>query len=74
MQATRVIVETNEHGQIVNLPPLSPSVRMEAIFLVLDEPPVSPQRQPPPDIAGKGRILGDIISPVSDADDWEALR
>jgi len=66
MQATRLIVETNEHGQIVYLPPLAPGVRMEAIFLVLDEPPASLRRQPPPDIAGKGRILGDIISPVSD--------
>ncbi|WP_295577915.1 hypothetical protein [uncultured Lamprocystis sp.] len=74
MQATRLIVETNEHGQIIYLPPLSPGVRMEAIFFVLDEPPVSRQRQPPPDIAGKGRILGDIIAPVSDPDDWEALR
>ena len=74
MQATRLIVETNEHGQIVNLPPLSPSVRMEAIFLVLDERLPSPQREPPPDIAGKSRILGDIISPVSDPDDWDALR
>ncbi len=43
-------------------------------FSVLDEPPASPKRQPPPDIAGKGRILGDIISPASDPDDWEALR
>ncbi len=66
MQATRLIVETNEHGQIVYLPPLSPNVRMEAIFLVLDEPPASRRRQPPPEIAGKGRILGDIISPVGD--------
>ena len=74
MQATRLIVETNENGQIVNMPPLSPSVRMEAIFLVLDEPPAYPRRQPPPDIAGKGRILGDIISPASDPDDWGALH
>lgn len=74
MHATRLIVETNEHGQIVNLPPLSPGVRLEAIFLVLDEVPPQPSRQPPPDIAGKGRILGDIVSPVSDPGDWEALR
>lgn len=74
MHATRLIVETNEHGQIVNLPPLSPGVRLEAIFLVLDEAPSLPNRQPPPDIAGKGRILGDIVSPVSDPGDWEALR
>jgi hypothetical protein len=74
MHARRLIVETNEHGQIVNLPPLSPGVRLEAIFLVLDEAPPLSNRQPPPDIAGKGRILGDIVSPVSDADDWEALR
>ena len=66
MQATRLIVETDEHGQIVNLPPLPPNVRMESIFLVLDEPPASPRREPPPDIAGKGRILGDIVSPASD--------
>jgi len=39
---------------------------MEAVFLVLDEPPASPRRQPPPEIAGKGLILGDIISPLSD--------
>ena len=74
MHATRLIVETNEHGQIVGLPPLTPGARLEAIFLVLDEAPPLTNRQPPPDIAGKGRILGDIISPVSDAEDWEALR
>jgi len=71
MQATRLIVETNEHGQIVYLPPLSPGVRMDAIFLVLDEPPASRRREPPPEIAGKGHILGDIISPPSD---WAAPR
>jgi len=25
-------------------------------------------------LAGTGRILGDIVSPASDEDDWEALR
>ncbi|MGH9417620.1 MAG: type II toxin-antitoxin system Phd/YefM family antitoxin [Terriglobales bacterium] len=25
-------------------------------------------------MAGTGRILGDIVSPASDPDDWEALR
>ena len=47
---------------------------MEAIFLVLDERRPSPQCEPPADIAGKARILGDIIAPVSDPDDWDALR
>lgn len=25
-------------------------------------------------LAGTGRIVGDVVSPASDADDWEALR
>ncbi len=26
------------------------------------------------DMAGTGRIVGDIVSPASDPDDWEVLR
>lgn len=74
MQATRVIVETDERGQIIDPPPLAPSVRMEAIFLVLEDLPVTSERRPPPDIAGQGQILGDIVAPGSDPEDWDALR
>ncbi|MDM8524771.1 hypothetical protein QUF80_15490 [Desulfococcaceae bacterium HSG8] len=32
------------------------------------------KRKPSSGIAGKGRILGDIISPVSLPEDWEVLK
>ena len=40
---------------------------------------VPPSREPRPvnwlgSMAGTGKITGDIVSPVVDADDWEALR
>ena len=39
-------------------------------------PPSSPARPGHwlGDLAGTGRILGDIIAPASDEQDWEALR
>jgi hypothetical protein len=73
MQAIRVIVETNEKGQIVELPTLSPSTRLEAIFLVLEEQPAPTHRQPPADIAGQGQILGDVVAPACYPADWNAL-
>ena len=32
------------------------------------------KHQPSPLIAGKGKILGDIISPVSPAEEWSCLE
>jgi hypothetical protein len=32
------------------------------------------RRRPHPDIAGKGRTLGDLVSPVVDDGDWECLK
>jgi len=32
------------------------------------------ENRPSPKIAGKGRILGDIMSPVVDPEDWNALQ
>lgn len=36
MQAERVILETDENGHITGLPPLPPSAKIEAVFVVLD--------------------------------------
>ncbi|WNZ26854.1 hypothetical protein HJG54_32380 [Leptolyngbya sp. NK1-12] len=45
------------------------------IVIVLEEtvPPVK-RRVPAATIAGKARILGDLISPVVDEQDWECLK
>lgn len=32
------------------------------------------RRFPPTSIAGKGRTLGDIVSPIVDEEDWECLK
>ena len=47
---------------------------MEAIFLLLETAPTPAPRRPSPAIAGKGNILGDIISPVIPDSDWDALQ
>lgn len=35
---------------------------------------IARRRFPPDSIAGKGSTLGDIISPITDEEDWECLR
>ncbi|MEO5330486.1 MAG: hypothetical protein H7839_00565 [Magnetococcus sp. YQC-5] len=48
--------------------------KMDA-FTVDDKiPPIPKQRRPHPEIAGKGRTLGDLIDPVVDQDDWKCLE
>jgi hypothetical protein len=73
MQAERLILETDGHGHLTQQPKLPANARLEAIFLVLEELPRNKKRQPPSEIAGKGKILGDIISPVIPPEDWDAL-
>jgi hypothetical protein len=68
------MLETDDNGRLVSVPRLPPRARIEAIFLILDETPQRRRREPPPEIAGKGRIIGDILSPVVAPDDWDALR
>jgi hypothetical protein len=74
MQAEKLILETDENGNLIAVPKLPAKARFEAIFLVLDETPQRQRRKAPPEIAGKGRIIGDILSPVVAPDDWDALR
>jgi hypothetical protein len=72
VQAERLILETDSAGNVKNLPKLPPNTRLELIFLVLEESGSLParRRQPHPDIAGRVKILGDVISTVP-ATDWD---
>jgi len=71
MQAHRALLETDEQGRLKEMPVLPPRTRVEAIFLVLEEPPSSPTvvRRPPAELAGL-QIVGDVIAPAIDEPDW----
>ena len=74
MHAERMIIETDAEGKPRALPKLPPNCQVEAISLI--QGPVSragKKRLPPPEIAGKGRIVGDIVSPAIQESEWGDL-
>jgi hypothetical protein len=67
---------TMENGQIYWLaerPDVS-SARIIVTILVDNVEPNIKRRIAPASIAGKGRTLGDIVSPIVDEKDWECLK
>jgi hypothetical protein len=67
---------TYENGQVTWLGE-QPSVQSARLIVtVLEEKglPTIKRRFPPASIAGKGKTLGDIVSPVVDEEDWKCLK
>ena len=65
MQVKRQFVDVTQRQVLIELPESFVNHRVELIALIVHEqPPVLKQRRPHPDIAGKGRTLGDLIEPV----------
>jgi hypothetical protein len=64
-----------ENGQVKWLGD-QPSVESARLIVtVLEEKTSSVKRRfPPASIAGKGKTLGDIVSPIVDEGDWECLK
>ena len=65
-----------DHGQIRWLGDSPPPEKSRVIVTLL--PPQGQQappfgRVPSPRVAGKGRILGDIIAPAASVDEWDLL-
>jgi hypothetical protein len=69
MYAERLILETDTTGHIKRIPILPANKQFEAIFLVLSETvQPQPRRRPHPDIAGKGKVIGNIIDATPESD------
>jgi hypothetical protein len=52
---------------------LPPNARIEAIFLVLEPGTERMDRTPPPELADI-TIVGDIMAPAIDQDDWGSAK
>lgn len=72
MQVQREIIQVTDTRVVLNLPPAFLHRRVEVIALTIDEDPPAAghRRQPSPMIAGKGRTLGDLVSPIVGSADW----
>ncbi|MGL5035328.1 MAG: hypothetical protein ACRC6M_16190 [Microcystaceae cyanobacterium] len=75
MQAQRLILETDQAGNLKQIPKLPPNKQIEGIFFVLSDisEKSPPQNVPHPDLAGKVQILTEIFESVPDTD-WEILQ
>lgn len=64
-----------ENGQVKWLDE-QPTVQSARLIVTVLEETVLPvkRRSPPASIAGKGKTLGDIVSPIVDERDWECLK
>jgi hypothetical protein len=73
MKAERVLLETDAHGHLIDVPKLPPNARLEAIFLVLEEPTVPPAKRTPPAILkGSVSTVDAAIEPTISEEEWEA--
>ena len=70
MYAERLILETDQSGNLKKQPKLLANKRFEVIFLILEDVSKRVKRAPHPDIAGKIKITGDILNTVSSSD-WD---
>lgn len=72
MQVQRQFIEVTSRQLVIDLPESFVNHRVEVIALVVDEGETvatAARRRPPPAIAGKGKTLSDIVSPMFDEKD-----
>ena len=76
MQVQRQFLDVTTRQVLIELPESFVNHRIELIALTLDDDSSHgpKRRRPHPDIAGKGKTLGDLIEPAVDEGDWECLK
>ncbi|HIK04164.1 MAG TPA: hypothetical protein IGS40_05540 [Trichormus sp. M33_DOE_039] len=64
-----------ENGQVtwVSEQPQVNNARVIVTFIE-ETLPLKKRRTPPASIAGKGKTLGDIVSPIVNEEEWECLK
>jgi hypothetical protein len=65
-----------ENGQITWLTEKPTLTSARIMISIIEEVPSKPpkRRHPSPLIAGKGKTLGDLVSPLVNEQDWECLK
>jgi hypothetical protein len=77
MNAERLLVTTDAQGWLTGLPQFEPNQEVECVLLFLKPKPVAKKnvyRKPPAELTQKIKILADILAPVVDENDWNALQ
>ena len=72
MPVQRQVIDVTSRQVVIDLPESFVNPRVELIALTLDDAPVdavSKRRKPHPEIAGKGRTLGDLIGSLATEND-----
>jgi hypothetical protein len=71
MNKERLILNTDNKGNLKGLPKFPPNKKIEAVFLIVDgsDQKISARRFPHRDIAGKIQISGNIFDTVSE-NEW----
>jgi hypothetical protein len=77
MNAEKLFLTTDSQGRITGLPQFEPNQEVEVIVLFSQKKTItdnSIKRTPPAKLAGQIKILSDIISPVVDENEWDAMQ
>jgi len=70
MNTERLLLDTDQKGNLKGLPKFPPNKQVEVIYLIIDKPEQKncACRVPHRDIAGKMRIMGNIFDTASEKD------
>jgi hypothetical protein len=72
LKSYEAIVENGQVKWLTSEPEVS---KARVIVTILEDiTPLARRRTPPPSIAGKGKTLGDLVSPIIEEQDWECLK